>query len=74
MKKLTNLKGTKVLNKKEQKSIHGGFTLPTEPSDCACIQSSTPIFPWDIPYLEIVPVDCNSTCPDGSDPIPGLGQ
>ena len=75
MKKLANLKGAKALNKKEQKEINGGgFTLPFEPTDCGCIQASTPIFPWDIPYLEIVLVDCNSTCPDGSDPIPGLGR
>jgi len=76
MKKSANLKGVKTLNMKEQKAIHGGNNhfLPTPPSDCGCIQSSTPIFPWDIPYLEIVLVDCNSTCPDGSPPIPGLGQ
>ena len=76
MKKLSKLTGAKSLNKKEQKAIHGGDYpfLPTPPSDCGCIQYSTPIFPWDIPTLEIVLVDCNSTCPDGSDPVSGLGQ
>ncbi len=74
MKKLANLNGVKTLNKIDQKSINGGFTLPTEPNDCGCIVTSTPIFPYDIPYLEIILVDCNSTCPDGSTPVSGLGQ
>ena len=74
MKKLANLKGVKALSNKEQKDINGGFTLPSQPTDCGCIQWSTPILPFDIPHLEIVLVDCNSTCPDGSAPISGLGR
>ena len=76
MKKLINLKGAKALNKKEQKEINGGGWpfLPTPPSDCGCIQYSTPYLPYEVPYLEIVLVDCNSTCPDGSTPVSGLGQ
>ncbi len=68
MKKIANLKGAKALNKKEQKSIHGGFTLPTEPTDCGCIVVGSG------GYLEIVLADCFSPCPDGSDPVPGLGR
>ncbi len=69
MKKLANLKGAKALDSKEQKTIKGGFTLPfPPPTDCGCIIIGAG------GYLEIVLADCNSPCPDGSNPIPGLGR
>ena len=78
MKKLANLKGAKTLNNKEQKGIKGGITftppLPSGDQDCACIQWSIPFFQFERPRLEIVSVDCNSTCPDGSTPVSGLGH
>ncbi|MFK8103104.1 MAG: hypothetical protein AB8G15_11285 [Saprospiraceae bacterium] len=67
MKKLNQLNGAKPLNKKEQQSINGGLILPTERNNCGCIV-------YNGLYLEIVAVDCNTTCPDGSTPVSGLGM
>ncbi|WP_299258265.1 hypothetical protein [uncultured Aquimarina sp.] len=64
--KILSVKGVQELNKKQQRSVKGGITLPSS-DDCGCIVMGRN------GYLEIIAVSCSSTCPDGTDPIGGLG-
>ncbi|TSE09770.1 MULTISPECIES: hypothetical protein [Aquimarina] len=64
--KILRLKNVRQLNKNQQRTIKGGFTLPGS-DDCGCIVMGPRGF------LEIIAVSCSSTCPDGTDPIGGLG-
>ncbi len=63
MNKLSKLKGVKALSNKEQKSIHGGFMPPLEPTFCICIVIDSRGF------FGLAEADCFSPCPDGSNPI-----
>ncbi len=66
MKKLRDLKDAKILDSGQQKLITGGF-LPLGRFCCGCIT------PNSNGILEIIEVDCNSDCPDGSPSVSGLG-
>ncbi|WP_299431398.1 hypothetical protein [uncultured Aquimarina sp.] len=66
IKNILNLRGAQKINRTEQESIKGGFGLPST-DDCGCVVVGR------FGYQEIIAVSCSSTCPDGSNPIPGLG-
>ncbi|WP_459212684.1 hypothetical protein [Aquimarina rhabdastrellae] len=66
MKEIRKIKTASLLTKKEQQSIQGGIGILDTREACACIV----LGPRG--YLEIVPVDCDSLCPDGSQSISGL--
>ncbi len=59
MKKLQNLKGAKLLGKKQQQSVNGGKPIEGPDCKCFCYSGNTQ-----------VTSPCRSLCPDGS--IPGL--
>ncbi|MFD2563983.1 hypothetical protein [Aquimarina rubra] len=64
--KILRLDKVQKLDREQQKSVKGGITLPGS-DDCGCIVMGRN------GYLEIIAVSCSSTCPDGTDPIGGLG-
>ncbi|MDH7446187.1 hypothetical protein [Aquimarina sp. 2201CG14-23] len=66
IKDILNLKGAQKINKNQQESIKGGIGLPST-DDCGCVVVGR------FGFQEIVAVSCDSTCPDGSVPTPGLG-
>ena len=66
IKNILNLKDVKKMNNTQKKLIKGGIGIPSS-DDCGCIVLGNQ------GYLEIIAVSCNSLCPDGSLPQPGLG-
>ncbi|MDY8136810.1 hypothetical protein [Aquimarina sp. 2201CG5-10] len=64
--KILKLKGVQPISRAQQKTISGGGPFPPA-DDCGCIVMGSQ------GYLEIIAVSCSSTCPDGTQPIGGLG-
>ncbi len=67
MNKIKNIAGITVLSKSNQKNVFGG-DLTNHREGCGCIIRGRG------GQLEIIVVDCNNVCPDGSTPISGLGH
>ncbi|WP_108868093.1 hypothetical protein [Aquimarina aquimarini] len=66
--KILKLKDIQEIDKNQQSSIKGG-TFPFPSTDhCGCIVMGNG------GYLEIIAISCDSICPDGSNPVPGLGH